>query len=419
MSLISDTERDIIVKRREFDGTTVDINLCVKYGDRYHIPFSYGREHSDIEIEITDKHSDSDVKYDAKFRGKLRDYQREDYREAINMLNEHKSVFLCLHCGYGKTMMGVKLACKLNMKTLILTDKTLIKTAWMKTISDTTNVDVVDMTSNIPNSQFCITNIINLKKFTIEDLSIFRCVIIDEALYFMTEKRMKLILKLTPKYLIGMCAEIKRNDNLHTALYHFFCNSKNMIMSKTLREVKLYVYQTKYKPDIVYKRYGKDTRPDWNTMLNSIAYNEDRTLKICDIISLFKKEKCIVVSKRKEQAKKIYNILCDRQISTGILIESDKTFKNCNILISTYSKLFIGFDAERCCENYDNRPYRIIFIISDVVKPEQLVGRVMRANNPIVFYFLDDNAKLRKHYVEFEKYFRLKLQSTITKEWLS
>lgn len=95
MSSISETERDIIVKRREFDGTIVEINLCVKYDDKYHVPFLYGREF------INDKkYTDiSDVKYTSEFYGKLRDYQKKDYKDAIKMLNEHKSVFLCLHCG--------------------------------------------------------------------------------------------------------------------------------------------------------------------------------------------------------------------------------------------------------------------------------------------------------------------------------
>lgn len=410
MSILLDNKHDITVKRREFDGTTEDIDLCIKYDNKYLVPFLYGKSIDDKVKNVK--------KYDSEFYGSLRDYQIDDYKRAIHELNKNKCTFLCLPCGYGKTIMGVKIACKLGLKTLILVDQTLIKTGWIKTVEDVTNIQISELHSKIGNSQFIITHIINLKKFSVEELSIFDTVIVDEALYFMTEKRMKLLMKLTPKYLIGMCAEIKRNDNLHQALYYFFCNKKNMIISDMIRQVKLYVIQTTFKPTVVYKRYGKDTRPDWNTVLNSIALDEDRTKMICNIVKLFRKEKCIVVSKRKKQAEYIHRYLCDNYVDAGILIEKDKKFKNCNILISTYSKLFKGFDAERCCENYDNKPYRIIFIISDVVKPEQLVGRVMRSHNPIVYYFLDDYSKLRKHYLEFEKYFRKKLDATIVKEWL-
>lgn len=412
MSVIVDDidKTKLYIRKKLYDGTNEKVKLYIKENDKYRIPFLYGRNNYDV-IKQTSHH------YNSEFYGTLRDYQIKDYKETIKQLKINKCVFLCLHCGYGKTIMGIKIACKLRLKTLILVDQTLIKTGWIKTVLDLTNVDIMELGNKISNSQFVITHIINLRKYTSEELSCFQVVIVDEALYFMTEKRIKLLMKLTPKYLIGMCAEIKRDDMMHKALYYFFTD-KNMIVSKDIKSVKLYVLQTTYKPTLLYRRYGKETRLDWNTVLNSIAENEDRTKKICNIVSLFRNEKCIIVSKRKEQCKQIYKNLKSRNIDVKVLLEKDKNFKNCNILVSTYSKLFKGFDAEKCCIGYDNKPFRLIFIISDVVKPEQLVGRVMRSSNPIVFYFLDDHAKFRKHYLSFEKYFKTKVTSQINKEWI-
>lgn len=407
MSKISETYFDIKIKKKLYDGGVEDIDLCFTDGDKWRIPFLHeGFQNQNWKRD------------EIEFHGTLRDYQKMDHDKAINLLKTKKSVFLSLYCGYGKTIMGLSLASKLNYKTLILVDQTLIKMSWINTIAETSNSEVREMSSIIPESPIVIANILSLRKFSYEELECFGTVIVDEALYFTTPLRLSLIMKTSPKYLIGMCADIKREDGLHEALYHLYTTPKDMIKSKSSSSIKLYIMLTKFKPIEKYIRIAREQRIDWNTMLDSISSNKERTLQICQMLKLFASKKCLVISKRKEQCKEIYDYLESKCLSVDILVGKSKSYNNCNILVSSYSKMFKGFDGKRCCNNFDGKPFQYLFILSDIKNPEQLVGRVLRSDNPNVVYFLDDHSMFKNHFQSVEQYFKTKISTEFHREWL-
>ena len=92
----------------------------------------------------------------------------------------------------------------------------------------------------------------------------------------------------------------------------------------------------------------------------------------------------------------------------SLMIGSMKSYKNARALIGTIPKIGTGFDEATACADYDGKRLSWLLvglsIKSDVIL-EQCVGRVMRAANPVVIVFVDNNPIAKKHWKAENKWF--------------
>lgn len=326
-----------------------------------------------------------------------KEYQIPTYQKLAEAMITTKSAFLSLQCGGGKTMVGVKLFADMGLKTAMVTDSTVIFPQWVKVIKESTNAVVCEIKSPVdvlPEADIYIMMITACQKISPRVLEPIKMLIIDESTYMLTPCRIPGILNFTPCYTLGLCAEVKRADGMHCFLPHIFGNT--VIRRISDKPFTVFRVETQFKPTVKQMRYGG--RMDWNLVLESLADNKERNDMLVRLCRELPDSKIIVGTKRKTQAKYLYDELEKLGEKVGLLIEKATSFPQCRILIGTYSKMGKGVDVKNLCENWEGEVFDVAILALDLTNPEQFVGRVFRHNNPVVYDIVDDFSTLRKHF---------------------
>lgn len=326
-----------------------------------------------------------------------KDFQIPIYESLVNSLMKNQMCYLALACSSGKTMIAVKLFSQLGLKTVVLTDATLIFPQWVKVLKERTNAVVAEITSPVqilPEADIYVMMVTAAGKMHPSTLEPIKLLIVDEALYFMTPTRIPALLNFTPCYTLGLCAEIKRTDGMHAFLPHFF--GPTVIRRISDKPFTVYRVETPYKPKIEYQRYtGK---VNWNLVLDSLADNEERNLDIIHLCTTLPESKIIIGTKRKDQARFIFEKLKEMGEKVGLLVENARTIPQCRILVGIYAKMGKGVDVKNLCTDWEGDVFDVAILALDLCKPEQFVGRVFRHDIPVIYDLVDDYSTLRNHF---------------------
>lgn len=425
---IDEIKEKLCVKSRPdmYNKKIIEVETYNINNDTIDLPIFKGIEYINKNKINKDKIINENIQYekmDIKFKGELLPRQKEIIKECHEKLDKYKSLFLSLYCGYGKTILSTYLACLLELKTLVFTDRILITEGWINTIIKHTNKKIFKITNKITPKDIKDNDIFILGIDTANNLHglnylnhSFGTIIVDEILSYCTPLRVKTLLNYKPKYLIGLSADIERKDNLHPVLYHFFGFKTNFIRRISKRQFDVYKFNTEFKPNVTYLPWtGK---VDWNNIIDSICKNDQRNSIIVELCKLNIYKKILILSKRIDHCNSLFLLLKQHNINASILTGNQKSYDNCDILVSTYSKAGKGFDDINVCLNHDGRRIDLLLMISDITNPEQFVGRVFRSHNPTVYYFVDDYSTFRNHWdKEIYKWF-ITRNANIIEEWV-
>ena len=102
-------------------------NICVP---KYYGIKNFGKQTKTIGM--------SQKKRKFKFNGGLREKQKPIMDTSIAHLKEKGGGLLQLHCGCGKTVLALYLACHFKLKTLIVVHKTFLQNQWLERIKEFT-----------------------------------------------------------------------------------------------------------------------------------------------------------------------------------------------------------------------------------------------------------------------------------------
>ena len=181
---------------------------------------------------------------------------------------------------------------------------------------------------------------------------------------------------------------------MHVFLPYFF--GPTVIRRISDQPFTVYRVETPYKPVVQYQRWNG--KPDWNALLESIADNQERNEDIIYLCQSIPESKIIIGTKRKTQANYIFERLKSLGEKVGLLIEDADTIPQCRILVGIYAKMGKGVDVKNLCPDWEGDVFDVGILAADMCNPEQFAGRVFRANNPVLYDFVDDNSTLRKHF---------------------
>jgi superfamily II DNA or RNA helicase len=295
------------------------------------------------------------------------------------------------------TCTAINLATTIKLKTLILSHRIILIDQWVKAIekfcpkSVVVSLDSKDI--NVKHEcDFYVINPENICKFGKTYFSDVGCVIVDEAHLIMAESLSTSLKYVFPRYIIGLSATPFRIDGLHQLLDIYF--GKERIVRKLFRKHIVYKIRTGFKPKIV-KRNGSIV---WDDILKSQANDEYRNSIILHIVKKHPKRVFLIIVKRIDQGKYLYNQLLNMNESVDTLLSTEQTYdENARILISTNIKCGTGFDHSKL---------DAMIIASDLYQFfEQYHGRVFRTESviPLIFDLVDSNGMLEKHYLERER----------------
>lgn len=335
-----------------------------------------------------------------KFNATLREGQKQVKDEAISSLNKKGSIMLALYPGFGKTSMSVYLSSKIGLKTLIICHRIILLNQWEQAIKrfiDDAKVCLVKpgmsnkKLKEAEESQFLLVNAQNVKSLGEDFFKNIGLVIVDEIHLILCESLSECLTYLSPRYLFGLSGSPYRFDQMDKLLDFYFGEEK------IVREL--------YHPHKVYKidtgiKYEEDSK-DWNALISAQSSHEKRNKFIVDIILHFKDRTFLVLCKRIEQSKTIFNCLQEENENVSLIAEDNNDFdKDSRIIVATTGKAGVGFSVD----SIDS-----LILASDIQAYfEQYMCRCIRREDvsPIIFDLVDDDKALKRHFSERKKVYQ-------------
>ena len=223
-----------------------------------------------------------------EFTGDLRDEQKIVQAEAIQILNKVGSIIIGLHVGFGKTILSIKIACQIKLKTLVVVNKLVLIKQWENSISQfCPSAKIQKLTSKSvfdDSADFYIMNAINIPKMSRTFFEKCKTLIVDESHCILAEKLSTLMLYIHPRYLIGLSATPERYDGLNVLFDIYFGSYK--IVRVLQHKHTVYRVNTGFKPKIETMNNGK---LNWNVVLESQSKDVNRNELIVSIVKKFTK----------------------------------------------------------------------------------------------------------------------------------
>lgn len=342
----------------------------------------------------------------------FRNDQESVFNDAVTILKKHRSLLLSLHCGYGKTMLGIRLAWTCKLKTAVLAHRGVLIDQWVESIHKFTDasVQIVSTTGELDESaDFYIFNTAfvpkkwssELKKWIPKKNGIYKSIgllIVDEAHIACASEMSKALLYFAPRMCIALTATPNRQDGMDKLLeLHFGDPAECRIIRTATSPFTVYKLMTGIKP--VVKKTKSGTK-DWNSVISSLLSNPQRNQIIINLIQKFHNYNIIVLTKRKDHCKTLATALDELCITNTTMVGQTRTYdKSARVLLSTYSKLGTGFDDARL---------NMLIVAFSVIEIEQYAGRLRDGVNKdrIVVDLVDDDGNCMEQWTARREWYK-------------
>lgn len=382
---------DLVIKVNSdsvYGGTEKFIIPSFNVGDKMVVPFNYGI----TQLGGTKPERECFRQTNIKFDGSLREQQTIVKNEATSIMSKTGSIVISTHTGFGKTVIGCFLICSCKLPTIVIVNRLVLIKQWIKSISSLcSGAKIEELKPNTEpdvNSDVWIVNAENIEKFDSTILSSRGLVIVDECHLIMAESLSRSLLRLYPRYLVGLSATPYRNDGLDVLMNLYF--GEQRVTRNLQREHLVYRVNTGFVPVM---EKGKNGKISWTSLLKSQAENEERNELIVKLLCHFKDRKFIVLVKMVSHGERLAEMLSEKGENVTTLFKNQQKYdEHSRILIGTTNKLAVGFDHP----SVDS-----MLLATDIESYfEQCHGRVFRRENvvPLIIDLVDSNHILRNHF---------------------
>lgn len=386
-----------------------------------------------------------------KFSKPLRPKQIPIIKTYLSEAKKNGGGIISVPCGYGKTVLALKLIAELKVKTLVIVHKEFLLNQWNERIQEfLPEARIGKIQGNVikTNDKDIVIGMlqsISMKEYKDSVFEEFGFVIYDECHHLGAEVFSKALIKTNFRYLLGLSATPKRADGL-TKVFEWYLGPVVYSIKKredTNVNVKLIDY---YEDDPSYSKICLNMRqkPNLPIMINNITQYDPRTELIVDEAyrCLLDKRKILILSDRREHLKSLKykfdiltesiwmlmyikkqkvlfnNEIWDRILSfycnntlytTGFYLGGMKQrdleqSERCNIILGTFSMASEGFDCKY--------PLNTIILGSPKSNIEQAVGRILRLEKdkikkiPLVIDINDNFSIFSKQTIKRIKFYK-------------
>lgn len=375
-------------------------------------------------------------RYDMKMLDEtiLRDKQKPVINQAQELLIEQGCVQLALKTGFGKSVLGMYLASRFQVKTCFIIEQVNTKISFENTFKkfgipyhvwksgDGLNIDVP---LTIVSIQTLNNN--DEEKFPYDS---YGMLIVDENITMCTQIRCNNLLKFKPQYMVGLCADTKRKDGMHKVFEHFWGPRKNFIVEKHQGKFPIYLFNTEHQFDVdkfvarikledwdwlreryidsVIDKYQKkfedgnkfkyNIQIKYNYLYDMMEGSRKRLDQIVGLVHMFLDRKIIIFNKRVNTCEELKKRLDEQGIKSVNYSGKAKNAEDAPVFITTFSKCGRGFDPDKTLKNYDGRNPEVAIFTYPIQEPEQPFGRVLRSDRPEAVFIVDDTIEVKKHW---------------------
>lgn len=310
------------------------------------------------------------------------------------------------------TFTGIKLAHASGLKCGVLAHRGVLFDQWVESINKFTNakVQIVDTDGVLdPDADFYIFNIAFVHKYwnkgtkswKPKKLGIYKntigILIVDEAHIACASEMSKALLYFNPRVAIALTATPHREDGMDKALELYFGDYDTTRIIRIAKEPFLvYRLPTGIKPIFTYNSFGKK---DWNSVITSLIESDVRNKLIIRLIEKFSEFTILVLTKRKTHCNILATELKRLNITNTVMTGTTKKYdKTARVLLSTYSKLGVGFDDGRL---------NMLIVACSVKQVEQYAGRLRDSEGKkrVVIDLVDTDPNCQSHWSERRKWY--------------
>ncbi len=357
------------------------------------VPKFYGlKKFGEPKIDKMEKGADVNL----QFLGDMREIQKGIVSTTINHMDKNKGGLICVGCGWGKTVMGLNIACHYKKKTLIIVHKTFLLNQWVERIQQFTNARIGIIQQNkieVEDKDIVVGMLQSIakEKYDTDIFMDFGLVIFDEAHHAPSEYFSKALPIINCNYTLGLSATPKRADKMEKVLFWYLGDIAYQAPPNVNNNVnvKAYNYDVKHKDFKEARvRFGGDiNRPK---TINRITSVPERNQFIIDIIKETMEEperKILILSDRIEHLEVLKQMIdeidmwsCEYYIGGMKQSKLDES-ANADIILGSYGMASEGLDIPALNTLILATPRREV---------EQAVGRITRrADHPVQPLIID------------------------------
>lgn len=347
------------------------------------------------------------------FKGSLRDYQNTIVDLCFKSIKQNGGGLLSIGCGRGKTVIALKLASMLGVRTLVIVHKEFLQDQWIdriKTFTSATTGIIRGNIIDIDNKDIVVGMINSISKRDYGDIfNNFSFVIYDEAHHIPAKVFSQALKKTGALYTFALSATPYRTDGLFKILNWYVGDiiyKENISTNKSVC-VKVINFNSDELIESTIFINGK-IKPNFVKMISDLIKIKSRITLICKIIKflLKKNRKIILLSARIEHLHKLKKKV-DKKLKKnnldyktyyyiGELSKKDRieAEENCDILFCTYDMAHEALDIPRLNTAILATPKK------DVV---QSIGRIQRTElkcgniRPLIIDICDNLSIFNKH----------------------
>ncbi len=385
--------------------------------DMLHLPYAFACKLFNVRCNTNILHHK--VSFD--FVSSLRQNQQDIVPDMYNYLINHGTVMVAADTGTGKTVLTTYMTSLLKVLTLVIFSKELLTIQWARSYQTHTNAKIMYLYKSkcyytyqyVCDQQFVLPDVIitigsQLHKLAPELLSLVGCLVIDETHLMCTPSKVTQLLCTEPQYIIGCSATPTRTDEKHVMSYVML--GPNTVIMKNIKSVVVVKIMTTAEPAIELNKYGI---PKWNVIVKSLYDNTGRDTLIKNIImSNYGTHKMIVSASRVEYVLHLVEWLRYHGYKSDCLVRDKSTYEDHKdlVLVGIPAKMGAGFDEESLCQNFSGRRANMLILTNSMIEINsiiQLIGRVMRSDNPIVYDIVDNHTMFyKKHWNVRHAYYK-------------
>lgn len=344
-----------------------------------------------------------------KFGISLRDYQIEIVQEAYTQLYTYATTNLSVFTGAGKTIMSAYLLSLMGLKACVFINLQALINSWYNTfttcfpeLKDRIWIVGEGPAPEDPCLIICMTG--RYEKIPDHIKDGIGCAIFDEAHLLCTQSMIPMLLSLKPKYIIACSATMDRDDSGEIIMQAIVGN--HCVERISQKPFKVYKLMTKIKIEEVSGKFGLD----YSKFSVEQSKNVERNVEIINIMHGNPTNKFMIFCKTKEHVETLGGLCQHYGISYDTFFGVKKKFKEARALICSVSKAGTGFDMKTFIGEEDfSGEYPDTLILASTIKSipklTQVLGRVLRHDNPKLIYMVDNNAITKRHFNEAKDMF--------------
>ena len=375
--------------------------------NKFYVPRQFGLSNYGLpnEVKITDG-----KEINISFKGELRPNQQIIIDKYLNYLKENFGGLLDIYCGFGKTVLALKIITMLKLKTLIIVHKGFLMDQWEERIHqfipEAKVGKIQGQIIDIENKDIVIGMLqsLSMKEYPDDQFSDFGLLIVDEVHHISAEIFVRALQKIVTKHTLGLSATMNRKDGL-TKVFKMFLGE---IIHKEKRkdENTVLVKAINYKVnDEDFNRIEYDYRgnPKFSTMISKLCTFNPRSELILKIvkteININPEQQILILAHNKNLLTYLFKAIEHRNIASvgyyvGGMKQNDlKNSESKKIIIATYSM---------AAEALDIKSLTTLVLATPKTDIEQAVGRILRVkhSSPLILDIIDQHDLFKKQWLK-------------------